>query len=186
MPSVDGSWLAGISAAFPDGSPFRQSIKSQICEPHLPPELGPANIGPVDRDMNGLCSSSARGGCPATEELRSGTPPMEAREKIHMKVRRVEQGDGGRGACRTVDHERPSLVMCPSRSVGLCRHGISFTERRPPSLFQSLFPRRCIGRANGKPGYAFAVFDDKSQLRFKQSIWSGIDESHQLGIRVEM
>ena len=103
-----------------------------------------------------------------------------------MEVRRVQSGDNRRSRCRAVNHERSSLVGRPSRRIGLRGHAIAFPERRPPSLFESSFPRRRVGRADGKAGDAVIVFGDKRQLWFEQGVGRRVDVPHQPGIGMEM
>ena len=71
--------------------------------------------------MKGLCSLCARGGNPAIEKLRPDTALLEAREKIHMEVRGVEPGNGGRRRCR-----RGSCAPALRSWRQSCRSGCSY------------------------------------------------------------
>ncbi len=104
---------------------------------------------------------------------------MFKRKNVQMEMRGILQGNSRRRMRRAMDHDNPSLIMCPSFSIDLRRNGVLPAQRRPPKPFELLFPRHRVDRANYKPGDALLIFDDKGQLRFEPGIGSGIDVPHQ-------
>jgi len=85
-----------------------------------------------------------------------------------------------------MDHAHPSRIRSLTGRIFLVGCGIERSQPRPPLLLQPFLPSGRVDCAHDKPGDAFSILDDQSELRCQQGVWSGVYVSYEPGIDVQM
>jgi hypothetical protein len=129
-------------------------------------------------------SLSRGAGHPLREQHGSSAMSLNSLQQVQMQMCWIELDNLLRGTLWVIDSVCAALVRGPFGRRPRGRIGILSAKLGPPFSLQSLLPFPGVRRADGKPGDALVVLDDKRQPRFEKSIRRGIDVTDQLAILV--
>ncbi len=175
----------GVVSSHPAGPAFGGTLKGECREALLRPEPHCASVHAVDADMKRRCASRPSCSQPRSEKQRSRAAALQARQQVHVQMRRILRYHVGRRSRRMMNHRGPALVGTQRLRWQIGWIGVALAERRPPLTLKPFLPVDGICRSGHKARGALRIFDDKGEVRFEPSIWCHIDVPHHPGIAIK-